>query len=185
MRTDTDTVRAIRHFSGLGYSTAEIARAFSLGYLVCWRIVKRETYKRVTGDPSQRYLFRTLPKDPLPTARPPQRPKPKPAPPPVYKCAAAAHQVQSEGDECMSCLRKDPVFREAEATAIAESKARAREKGRAKAKVEARIRKRETMQWCAFESRGRHQYDPLNDGGCLDCGLDDAALSKIEGGPHF
>ena len=77
------------------------------------------------------------------------------------------------------------MFREAEATAIAESKARAREKGRAKAKVEARIRKRETMQWCAFESRGRHQYDPLNDGGCLDCGLDDAALSKIEGGPHF
>ena len=179
MRTDTDTVRAIRHFAGLGYTSAELSRAYGLGYLVVCRIVAGKSYQHVTGDPSARYLHKNLTIKPLPTP-------PKPAPKsdedkrPIYKCAARGHQVLSEGDVCMECLRRDPVFRESEVTAIAASQARARDRASKAAELEARIRNRLQMPWCFNESRGKHEYGPLNDGECFECGSDDAALSKWE-----
>lgn len=62
MRTPTDLVRKIRHFSRFGYSDSELSEAFDLSRSAVYRIKTRRAYAHVVDDDTAPYLFTDLPK---------------------------------------------------------------------------------------------------------------------------
>ena len=81
MRTPTDLVRKIRHFSRFGYSDSELSEAFDVSRSAVYRIRTGRAYAHVVDDETAPYLFTDLPKRPLlkRAKKPAQAPKREPS----------------------------------------------------------------------------------------------------------